>query len=99
MNDPRVTALHNWVEHDVCVDYDNAARTDYEDDLLEVHLGKIQPTLRPKERYASAQEARESLEGFIRIRPKRTWRPSSPTPGSLLQMTSADSSTGRWTHD
>ena len=40
MNDPRSTALHNWVEHDVCVDYDNAALTDYEDDLLEVPLGK-----------------------------------------------------------
>ena len=34
MNDPHVTALHYWVEHDDSVDYDHAVPMDYEDDLL-----------------------------------------------------------------
>ena len=66
MNDPHVTALHYWVEHDDSVDYDNAVPLDYEDDHVEVHLEKRQLTLRPKKHYASAQEARGFLEGFIR---------------------------------
>ena len=66
MNDPHVTALHYWVEHDDSVDYDNAVPLGYEDDLIDVHLEKRQLTLRPKEHYASVQEARESLEDFIR---------------------------------
>ena len=66
MNDPHVTALHYRVEHDDSVVYDNAVPLDYEDDHVEVHLEKRQLTLRPKEHYASAKEARESLEWFIR---------------------------------
>lgn len=66
MNDPHVTTLHYWVEHDDSVDYNNAEPLDYEDDLAEVHLEKGQLTLRPKGHFASAQEAREAFEGFIR---------------------------------
>ena len=66
MNDPHVTALHFWVEHDDSVDYDNADPLDHEDELVKVHLEKRELTLHPKEHYASAQEAREALEGFIR---------------------------------
>ena len=66
MNDPHVTALHYWVEHEDSVDYDNAAPLDYEDELGTVHLEKRELTVRPKEHYASAQEAREALDGFIR---------------------------------
>ena len=66
MNDPHVTALYYWVEHDDSVDYDNVVPLDYEDDHVEVHLEERQLTLRPKKHYASAQEARAFLEGFIR---------------------------------
>ena len=66
MNNPHVTALHFWVEHDDSVDYDNAETLDYEDYLVKAHLEKSELTLRPKEHYASAEEAREALEGFIR---------------------------------
>ena len=66
MNDPHVEALHYWVEHDDSVDYDNATPLEYEDDLVNVHLDKREVTLRPKEHYASAEEARDALEAFIR---------------------------------
>ena len=66
MNDPHVKALYYWVEHDESVDYDNAEPLDYEDELAEVHLEKRKLTLRPREHYASTQEAREAFEGFIR---------------------------------
>ena len=66
MNDPHVTALHYWVEHDDSVDYDNAEALDYEDDLAVVHLEERELTLRPKEHYASTLEAREAFDGFIR---------------------------------
>ena len=66
MNDPHVTALRYWVEHDDSVDYDSAVPLDYEDELTEVHLEKRELTLRPKEHYASIQEARDALEDFIR---------------------------------
>lgn len=57
MNDPHVSALHYWVEHDDSVDYDNAEPLDYEDELTEVHMEGRELTLRPKEHYASASEA------------------------------------------
>ena len=66
MNDPHVNALYYWVEHDESVDYDHAEPLNYEDELAEVHLEKRELTLRPKEHYATSQEARNALEGFIR---------------------------------
>lgn len=66
MNDPHVTALHYWVDHDDSVDYDNAAPLDYETELGTFHLEKRELTVRPKEHYAGAQEARDALDGFIR---------------------------------
>ena len=66
MNDPHVTALHYWVEHDESVSYYNAEALNYEDELVEVRLEKGELTLRPKEHYASAYEARGAFEGFIR---------------------------------
>lgn len=66
MNDPHVAALHYWVEHDESVSYDNAEALNYEDELVEVRLEKGELTLRPKEHYASAHEARGAFEGFIR---------------------------------
>ena len=49
MNDPHVTALHYWVEHDDSVDYDIAVPLDHEDELVKVHLEKGELTLHPKE--------------------------------------------------
>lgn len=66
MNDPQVTALYYWVDHDDSVHYENAAPLEYADDEVEVHLEKRHLTLRPKRHYPTAQEAREALEGFIR---------------------------------
>ena len=66
MNDPHVTALHYWVEHDDSVDYDIAVPLCHEDELVKVHLEKRELTLHPKEHYASSQEAREAVAGFIR---------------------------------
>ena len=39
---------------------------EYNDELAEVHLEKRELILRPREHYASAQEAREAFESFIR---------------------------------
>ena len=66
MNDPHVKALYYWVEHDESVDYDNAEPLNYEDELAEVHLEKRELTIKPKEHYASTEEARDALEAFIR---------------------------------
>ena len=66
MNDPHVTALYYRVEHDDSVDDDNAVPLDHEGEMSTVHLEKRELTVRPKEHYASAQEAREALDGFIR---------------------------------
>ena len=67
MNDPHVKALYYWVEHDESVDYDNAEPLD-----RRRRTGRSPPwkrgssSLRPKEHYVSAQEAREAIEGFVR---------------------------------
>ena len=66
MNDPHVAALHYWIEHGDSVDYDNAEPLDYEDEMAEVHVAKRELILRPREHYASTQEARSALENFIR---------------------------------
>lgn len=66
MNDPHVKALYYWVEHDESVDYDNAVPLDHEYELATVHLENRELVVRPKEHYASVQEAREALDGFIR---------------------------------
>ena len=66
MNDPHVKALYYWVEHDESVDYENAEPLNYEDELAEVHLEKRELTIKPKEHYASTEEAWDALESFIR---------------------------------
>ena len=66
MNDPHVTALHYWLEHDDSVNYDNAAPVNLEYELVDVHLEKRDLTLRPKEHYVSAEQARDAFEGFVR---------------------------------
>lgn len=66
MNDPHVTALHYWVEHDESVDYDDARPLEYENELFRVCINNRQVTIRPKVHYASEEEAREAVEIFIR---------------------------------
>ena len=61
MNDPQVTDSQYRVEHDDSVDYDNAEPLDYQDELSEVRPEKRELTLRPKEHYASAQEAKDAF--------------------------------------
>ena len=66
MNDPHVVALHYWVEHDESVDYEDARPLQCENELFHVHADKKQVTIRPKDHYASEEEAREVVEVFIR---------------------------------
>ena len=66
MNDPHVTALHYWVNHDDSVDYDDAQPLDFEDKLFTVHVANKKATISPKKHYASEEEAREAVEPFVR---------------------------------
>ena len=64
-NDPHVTALHYWVEHDDSVDYTNAVPFTYESDLFHLHIDNRQVSIRPKTHFASEEEARDAFEDFI----------------------------------
>ena len=66
MNDPHVTALHYWVEHDESVDYEGASPFEYENETLQVCVKDKQVTIRPKEHYASEEEALEAVDIFVR---------------------------------
>ena len=66
MNDPHVTALHYWVEHNDSVDYDKAPLLEFENDLLHLRLDKRSLTIKPQEHYSSEEEAKKAVEGFVR---------------------------------
>ena len=66
MNDPHVTALHYWVEHDESVDYEGASPFKYENESLQVCVKDKHVTIRPKEHYASEEEALEAVDIFVR---------------------------------
>ena len=65
MNDPHVTALHYWVNHDDSVDYENAQPIECEHGLFYLHVIHRQVTITLKDHYASEEEARATVEGFI----------------------------------
>ena len=64
-NDPHVTALHYWVEHDESVDYTNAGPFTYESELFHLHIANRQVSIRPKKHFAREEEARDAFEAFI----------------------------------
>ena len=66
MNDPHVTALHYWVNHDDSVDYTDADPLQYEHELFHLEANGRNVLVKPKDHYASEEEARTALEGFIR---------------------------------
>ena len=65
MNDPYVHALHYWVTHDDSVNYANTPALKYEDERFQVVIKDRQFTIRPKDHYASEEEAKAAVEGFI----------------------------------
>ena len=65
MNDPQVTALHYWVNHDDSVDYAGAEPLEYEDNLLHLILRDRELTIEPKNHYATEEEALDAVEGFL----------------------------------
>ena len=66
MNDPHVRAINYFIEHDDRVDYRDAAPLSYESDLFHVQADKGQVILEPKNHYATEEEAKEAVEGFVR---------------------------------
>ena len=66
MNDPHVTAFHYWVNHDDSVDYTDADPLQYEHELFHLEANGRNVVIKPKDHYASEEEARTALEGFIR---------------------------------
>ena len=66
MNDPHVTALHYWVNHDDSVDYDDAQPLEFENELFHFRVNKKKVTIRPKVHFATEEEAREAVELLVR---------------------------------
>ena len=66
MNDPHVATLHYRVEHDDSLDYTNADPMEHDDDLIHVEISGRQVTIRPKEHYATVEEAKAAVEPFVR---------------------------------
>ena len=66
MNDPHVATLHYRVEHDDSLDYTNADPMEHDDDLIHVEISGRQVTIRPKEHYATVEEAKTAVEPFVR---------------------------------
>ena len=61
MNDPHVTALHYWVNHDDSVDYTDADPLQYEHELFHLEANGRNVLVKPKDHYASEEEARTAL--------------------------------------
>ena len=66
MNDPHVKVIHYVIEHDDSVDYRNVAALVYEDELFRVKADKVEVVFEPKKHYATEEEARRAVEGFVR---------------------------------
>ncbi len=66
MNDPHVTAIHYFIEHDDSVDYSDVASLVYEDDLFCIQADKVTVIFEPKNHYATEEEAKSAVEGLVR---------------------------------
>lgn len=66
MNNPRVEAIHYYVEHDTSVDYSDVKPLVHEDDRFCIRAEKRHVILQPKDHYATEEEARSAAEGFVR---------------------------------
>ena len=66
MNDPHVKAIHYFIEHDDSVDYRDVSPMVFEDDLFRVEAEKVEVVLKPKDHYATEEEAKGAAEGFVR---------------------------------
>ena len=66
MNDPHVKAIHYFVEHDDSVDYRDAAPLDCEDEFFRIWADSRVVVLKPKNHYATEEEAKRAAEGIVR---------------------------------
>ena len=66
MNDPHVSAIHYFVEHDDSVDYRDAAPLVCEDELFCIRADKSEVVIEPKNHYTTEEEAKRAVEGFVR---------------------------------
>ena len=66
MNDPHVKAIHYFIKHDDSVDYRDVAALVYEDELFRVKADKVEVVFEPKNHYATEEEARSAVKGFVR---------------------------------
>ena len=66
MNDPHVKAIHYIIEHDGSIDWRDAKPLAHEDELFRIKVDKVQVTVEPKNHYATADEAKGAVEGFMR---------------------------------
>ena len=66
MNDPHVEAIHYFIEHDDSVDYSDVAPLVYEDELFCIQADKVAVIFEPKNHYATEEEAKSTVEGFVR---------------------------------
>ena len=66
MNAPHIDALHYWVSHDDSVDYANTEVLEEDNDRFHLSIKDRRLTITFKEHYADEQEAKESVESFIR---------------------------------
>lgn len=66
MNDPHVRAIHYFIAHDDSVDYKDAVPLVYEDQLFCVRADQGEVIVEPKSHYATEEEAKSALGGFVR---------------------------------
>ncbi len=66
MNAPHVKAIHYFIEHDDSVDYSDVAPLVYEDELFCIQADKVDVIFEPKIHYATEEEAKSAVEGFVR---------------------------------
>ncbi len=66
MNDPHVSALVYRVKHVATVDYDKAVPLEYETADFKVKIDKLEARFEMKQHFATAEEARNIVEPFIR---------------------------------
>ena len=66
MNDPHVTAIHYFIDHDDSIDYRDVTPLAFEDDLFRVKAEKLEVVFEPKNHYGTKEEARNAVRGLVR---------------------------------
>ena len=66
MNDPHVKAIHYLIDHDDSVDYRDVPPLAFDDDQFRVRAEMLEVIFEPKGHYATAEQARNAVEGLVR---------------------------------